>query len=112
MTSYEFECALVYLAEQIIKTFGKDVGVRVSTDGEDINALSKEPLIKDKEENALVKYWSKTYAITKVNVYKHESIGMMDLVDAEYSCSAITISSYIDVQNGTYSITELCGEGK
>lgn len=24
MTSYEFECALVYLAEQVIKTFGKD----------------------------------------------------------------------------------------
>lgn len=30
MTSYETEYALVYLAEQIIKTFGKDFGVQVS----------------------------------------------------------------------------------
>lgn len=28
MTSYEFERALVYIAEVIIKTFGKDVGVQ------------------------------------------------------------------------------------
>lgn len=28
MTSYEFERALVYIAEQIIKTFGEDVGVQ------------------------------------------------------------------------------------
>lgn len=30
MTSYETEYALVYLAEQIIKTFGKDFGIQVS----------------------------------------------------------------------------------
>ena len=29
MTSYELEYALVYLAEQIIKTFGKEFGVQV-----------------------------------------------------------------------------------
>lgn len=34
MTNYEFERALVYIAEQIIKTFGEDVGVRQDTEGE------------------------------------------------------------------------------
>lgn len=35
MTSYEFERALVYLAEQIIKTFGKDVGVIIKDESEE-----------------------------------------------------------------------------
>ena len=44
MTSYETEYALVYLAEQIIKTFGKDFGIQVS------KQEPAEPLIKKEEE--------------------------------------------------------------
>lgn len=43
MTSYESERALVYLAEQIIKTFGKDFGLEIQEPKQE----PKEPLIKD-----------------------------------------------------------------
>ena len=44
MTSYEFERGLVYIAEQIIKTFGKDFGFEVR----DIKPT--EPLTGESEE--------------------------------------------------------------
>lgn len=52
MTSYEFERALVYLAEQTIKTFGKDFGIQ-RVDQDTIDLL--------KSENAYLKGKIKAY---------------------------------------------------
>lgn len=113
MTSYEFECALVYLAEQIIKTFGKDVGVQMSTDGEGINVLSKEPLIKDEEKLDTVKSFFALLGITKEIYYQSVNNCFYHTDD-----DGITYSIDFDNENGidnirtdrAYTIIELCGE--
>lgn len=47
MTSYESERALVYLAEQIIKTFGKDFGFEIQEPKQE----PVEPLIKENDND-------------------------------------------------------------
>ena len=45
MTNYECGRALVYIAEQIIKTFGKDFGLEV----QELKQESAEPRIEDEK---------------------------------------------------------------
>lgn len=112
MTSYEFERALVYLAEQIIKTFGEDVG----TPG--LKQEPAEPLIKDKKIRKAVRVWAeangvKIIRIRTVGKTLLRSIGE-DMegyyIDIEFMVD--NTDSYEDLHDNTYTITELCGEEK
>lgn len=110
MTSYEFECALVYLAEQVIKTFGKDVGVQ------ELRQESAEPLIKDEKICKVVKTWAKLNAIKRVVYVEYESL------DGSYYCLANMDDGRISIKFAgcisalkdcrEYTIDELCGKGE
>lgn len=57
MTNYECGRALVYIAEQIIKTFGKDFGLEVQEPKQE----PKEPLIKDAKVRKAVRAWANSF---------------------------------------------------
>lgn len=110
MTSYEFECALVYLAEQVIKTFGKDVGVQ------ELKQESVEPYIEDKKVRRAVKTWAELNAVKQAVYVEYESS------DGNYCCLANMDDGRISIKFAgcilalkdcrEYTIDELCGKGE
>lgn len=121
MTSYEFECALVYLAEQVIKTFGKDVGVQelkqepVGRDFEKTRSTG-EPRIEDEKVRRVVKTWAELNAIKQVVYVEYESS------DGSYCCLANIDDGRISIKFAgcisalkdcrEYAIDELCEKGE
>lgn len=101
MTSYEFERALVYLAEQIIKTFGKDVRVQ------EPKREPAEPLIKDEKIRKAVRAWAEANTIRSC-ICKDE----MHCITFETERGMFISFEYaISIPpEGNFTITELCGE--
>lgn len=100
MTSYESERALVYLAEQIIKTFGKDFGFEIQEPKQE----PAEPLIKDEKIRKAVKAWAEANGIERV---WHECAscwlrGNGLKIELE--------NEVVDLEQKNYTIDELCGE--
>ena len=100
MTSYESERALVYLAEQIIKTFGKDFGLEIQEPKQE----PVEPLIKDEKVRKAVKAWAEANGIGRV---WHECAscwlrGNGLKIELE--------NEVVDLEQNNYTIDELCGE--
>lgn len=119
MTSYEFECALVYLAEQVIKTFGKDVGVQelkqepVGRDFEKTRSTG-EPRIEDEKVRRVVKTWAELNSIKRVVYVEAINESSCCLTDMGEGCYCIKfvgcISTLKDCKE--YTIDELCGKGE
>lgn len=102
MTSYESERALVYLAEQIIKTFGKDFGLEIQEPKQE----PVEPLIKDEKIRKAVKAWAEANEETEIKVKGGCLVatfkGLHKQLELELNCTW--------TRDGVYSIAELCGE--
>ena len=105
MTSYEFERALVYLAEQIIKTFGKDVG----TPG--LKQEPAEPLIKDEKIRKAVRAWAEACRL-EYATYKQSSNEFYDPDTRGKFAIKFTLKPIeVLLDDGKcYTIAELCGE--
>ena len=109
MTSYEFERGLVYIAEQIIKTFGKDFGLEVQVPKQE----PKEPLIKDEKIRKAVRAWAEACRL-KYATYKQSSNEFYDPDTRGKFAIKFTlkpIEVWLD-DGKCYTITELCGEEK
>jgi len=110
MTSYEFEYALVYIAEQIIKTFGKDVGVQV------LKQKPAEPLFKDEKIREAVKNWVLTnYKNHMIIEFDSNMNGFyMFLDNTDLSLCGITFQPDIELglEEREYTFAELCGESE
>lgn len=106
MTSYESERALVYLAEQIIKTFGKDFGLEIQEPKQE----PVEPLIEDEEIRKAIQAWAEANEDDSTTMLKYD----------RKNVRLSTITSQIEFDNcqpfdrledgATYTIAELCGE--
>lgn len=102
MTSYEFERALVYLAEQIIKTFGKDVGVQ-----EPKLAMPAEPLIEDEKIRKAVRAWAEVDATTLAKKIDNKTLkGINDGASISFEDEVFESLLF----GRSYTIEELCGE--
>lgn len=107
MTSYEFERALVYIAEQIIKTFGKDFGFEIQEPKQE----PVEPLIKDEKIRKAVRAWAEACRL-KYAIYKQSSNEFYDPDTRGKFAIKFTlkpIEVWLD-DGKCYTITELCGE--
>lgn len=110
MTSYETEYALVYLAEQIIKTFGKDFGIQVS------KQEPAEPLIKDEKIRKAVRAFSEAIQEKKhILVIKQCGLGIAEFSNGSRFWIRLPLSNETmdALEDRTYyTITELCGESE
>ena len=112
MTNYECGRALVYIAEQIIKTFGKDFGLEV----QELKQESVEPRIEDEKVRRVVKTWAELNGIKRVVYVEYES------PDGSYCCLANMDDGRISIKFdgcisalkdcGEYTINELCEKGE
>lgn len=112
MTSYEFERALVFLAEQIIKTFGKDF------ETQEMKQEPAEPLIKDEKIRKAVRAWAEANEVFGASTYKSCSDGHYWYIRAFNDTErGIDIDLWGELPKELidckyYTIAELCGEEK
>ena len=108
MTSYESERALVYLAEQIIKTFGKDFGFEIQEPKQE----PVEPLIKDEKVRKAVRAWAEAngfntdyyeFNIKTLPAGTRFSVG-------HYDIEFIGFFIYDLQTENSYTLAKLCGE--
>lgn len=107
MTNYECGRALVYIAEVIIKTFGKEFGYEVQEPKQE----PKEPLIKDEKIRKAVRAWAEAVGTECVEITHSRShfIRFMSyLADEDELCMSREIGQIFDEK--LYTIAELCGE--
>ena len=108
MTNYECGRALVYIAEQIIKTFGKDFGLEV----QELKQESAEPLIKDEKIRKAVRAWAEANDVEKVDYwnsdYKFQDMQGGSSINFEDN----PIETESRYGNDEYTIDELCGKGE
>lgn len=72
----------------------------------------KEPLIGDELERKLVREWASVYVITTVWVIRIKDSCLIKLIDYDENHRSIVIDSYANIENGRYSIADLCGVEK
>lgn len=111
MTSYEIERSLVYLAKQIIKTFGEDTELQDLIKQEDCN-----PIIKKKYRN-IVRAWCELYdkyssfrtwiGSDYISLYIDGVKGYSSSVGIDLPINAFR---KIPENNNYYSITQLIGD--
>lgn len=110
MTNYECGRALVYIAEQIIKTFGKDFGLEV----QELKQESAEPRIKDeKVQKAIRAFCEVTQEKKRIFVIKQFGRGSAEFsVGGRYAIRLpLSYESMDALEDGrNYTLTELCGE--
>lgn len=104
MTSHEFERSLVYLAEQIIRTFGKDYGFEVRDIVE-----PTEPLIDDSKACKIVRDWY-NYNGSTLPVYCEDACTLSINHGAKIEFQERVFGNLR--QDYRYNITELCGGKK
>lgn len=104
MTNYECGRALVYIAEQIIKTFGKDFGLEV----QELKQESAEPLIKDEKIRKAVRAWAEVNELEPDYEVKYDA----DTYGLNSWQADINFNYRIEglEHNKKYIIAELCGE--
>ena len=104
MTSYEFERSLVYLAEVVIKTFGRDFGYEIQEPKQE----PKEPLIKDKKIRKAVRAWAEANELDRLYLANngYEIYGGADDTVMQFVGEPLPH----DNKDKTYTIEELCGE--
>ena len=104
MTNYECGRALVYIAEQIIKTFGKDFGLEV----QELKQESAEPLIKDEKIRKAVRAWAEANDVNLVRI-----AGVRTL-ESEHQGIEIEFNTdlFVGWKTALKTIDELCGKGE
>lgn len=109
MTSYEAERTLVYFAEQIIKTFGKEFGVQ------DLIQKPDETLIKDNKLKEIFRDWSKvigidektTFTVTHHNHNQHTTTLFQSDDDSLFT---IELPGRFGNYNGKYTSEQIIGD--
>ena len=110
MTNYECGRALVYIAEVIIKTFGKEFGYEVQEQKQE----PKEPLIKQEKIRKAVRAWAEANEIIKAFVVMDKNMNWIVYGD-DIDRNRFMIEFFDRVvsendETNNYTIDELCGE--
>lgn len=106
MTSYEAERTLVYFAEQIIKTFGKEIGV------EDLIQKPGETLIKDNKLKEFFREWAKLIGIDGKTTFKviHKNCSRTTLFQGDdVSLFTIELPGYFGDPRDSYTLEQIIG---
>lgn len=106
MTSYEAERTLVYFAEQIIKTFGKEFGV------EDLIQKPGETLIKDNKLKEFFREWAKLIGIDGKTTFKviHQNCSRTTLFQSDDdSLFTIELPGYFGDPRDSYTLEQIIG---
>lgn len=110
MTNYECGRALVYIAEQIIKTFGKDFGLEVQEPKQE----PKEPLIKDEKVRKAVRAWADANNINSRHYYENDVKFNSLEHELTWIDTSIQFNEFVALEGledgKRYTIAELCGE--
>ena len=107
MTSYEAERALVYFAEQIIKTFGKEFGV------EDLLQKPHKTLIKDNKLKEIFRKWGKLIGIDGKTTFKvtHHNCSRTTLFQSDDdSLFTIELPGYFGDPRESYTLEQIIGD--
>lgn len=109
MTSYETERSLVYIAEQIIKTFGKEIGIQ------DLIQKPGETLIKDSKLKEIFREWGKVvgidgktmFTVTHHNCFSTSTTLFQTDDDALFT---IELPGYFGKNNEKYTSEQIIGD--
>lgn len=107
MTSYEAERSLVYLAEQIIKTFGKDSEVEV------FKTKPDETLIKDSKLKEIFREWGKVVGIDEKTMFTvtHHNCSSTTLFQTDDDALfTIELPGYFGKNNEKYTSEQIIGD--